>query len=270
VAIRSLSGRRLPAWNRALPLGAHLPPSGAGPTPADPLTVVYLPSCITRTMGPAPREDVSDGVVQRTHKLLLKAGCRIVYPERLSDLCCGMAFDSKGFKAEGARKAAELEAALLKASGGGRHPVLVDMSPCLLRMRDTLNPALRLYEPAEFILQFLAGRLRFHPLPGPVMLHATCSTIRMGRTADLLKLAGMCAERVITPDEIECCGWAGDRGFTFPELNASALAPLRKAVPPEARHGYSTSRTCEIGLTLHSGIPYRSIVYLVDDATAPR
>ena len=34
-------------------------------------------------------------------------------------------------------------------------------------------------------------------------------------------------------------------------------------------HGYSNSRTCEIGLTTHSGVPYASIVSLVNRAAAP-
>lgn len=33
--------------------------------------------------------------------------------------------------------------------------------------------------------------------------------------------------------------------------------------------GYSNSRTCEIGLSAHAGIPYRSILYLVDRCTSP-
>ena len=33
--------------------------------------------------------------------------------------------------------------------------------------------------------------------------------------------------------------------------------------------GYSNSRTCEIGLTTNSGVPYKSIVYLVDECTTP-
>jgi len=35
----------------------------------------------------------------------------------------------------------------------------------------------------------------------------------------------------------------------------------------EATEGYSNSRTCEIGLTMNSGISYKSIVYLVDKVT---
>jgi D-lactate dehydrogenase len=89
----------------------------------------------------------------------------------------------------------------------------------------------------------------------------------MGLENKLLSLAKMCAKEVVVPDEVGCCGWAGDRGFTHPELNASALKPLKKQLPGDVKDGYSTSRTCEIGLSLHSGISYKSIVYLVDEAT---
>jgi D-lactate dehydrogenase len=79
----------------------------------------------------------------------------------------------------------------------------------------------------------------------------------------------MCARDVLIPDEVGCCGWAGDRGFSHPELNASALRSLKTQLRPDISQGFSTSRTCEIGLSLHSGISYKSIVYLVDEATSP-
>ena len=34
--------------------------------------------------------------------------------------------------------------------------------------------------------------------------------------------------------------------------------------------GYSTSRTCEMSLSNHSGINFRGLVYLVDEATSPK
>ena len=37
----------------------------------------------------------------------------------------------------------------------------------------------------------------------------------------------------------------------------------------DIRVGYSNSRTCEIGLETNSGIPYESIVYLIDKCTSP-
>jgi D-lactate dehydrogenase len=79
----------------------------------------------------------------------------------------------------------------------------------------------------------------------------------------LADLARLCAKKVIIP-ETNCCGFAGDRGFTYPELNRYGLRDLKTQVDENVIHGYSTSRTCEIGLSLHSGISYKSIVYLVD------
>jgi len=42
------------------------------------------------------------------------------------------------------------------------------------------------------------------------------------------------------------------------------LKDLKPQLNLSVKNGYSTSRTCEIGLSLHSGINYKSIVYLVD------
>jgi D-lactate dehydrogenase len=74
---------------------------------------------------------------------------------------------------------------------------------------------------------------------------------------------------VVQPAEVGCCGWAGDKGFTVPQLNEHALRHLARALPADCRSGYSTSRTCEIGLSERSGRPYRSIVTLVDACASP-
>jgi D-lactate dehydrogenase len=80
----------------------------------------------------------------------------------------------------------------------------------------------------------------------------------------MLALAKACAETVVVPDSVLCCGFAGDKGFTTPELNDHALRNLPAAVQPACGAGYSSNRTCEIGLSEHSGVPYRSIVYLLE------
>lgn len=264
-----VSGRRIPLWNPYMPHGG---PARRVYQPGDAFakdTVVYFPTCINRTMGKSVDYKREMSVVQKTKQLLEKAGFRVIFPEGLMNLCCGMAFDSKGFKTQGLAKAKELNEALLKASKDGKYPIYCDMSPCLLRMKETLSSKLDLYEPVEFILKYFPDRLQFEPLQKKVAIHTTCSSTKMGLETKLLHLAKMCASEVIVPDEVGCCGWAGDRGFTHPELNASALKPLKKQLPNDVQEGYSTSRTCEIGLSLHSGISYKSIVYLVDDATKP-
>jgi D-lactate dehydrogenase len=269
LALRKFSGNRIPLWNEYMPRGAGRIPPAKETGRMSGENVVYFPSCINRTMGTSRDYDHEVGLAFKTVALLEKAGFQVLFPKNLSGLCCGMAFDSKGFKEEGSMKAEELNRALLETSDNGKIPVYVDMSPCLYRMRETLDRRLRLYEPVEFILTHLAGRLKFRKLPETVAIHTTCSAAKMGLSARFRTLAEMCADRVVIPDGVGCCGWAGDRGFTFPELNTSALAGLRSGIPADCAGGYSTSRTCEIGLSLHSGLSYKSIVYLVDRCTTP-
>ena len=84
----------------------------------------------------------------------------------------------------------------------------------------------------------------------------------------MVKLADLCSSNVLVPEEVGCCGFAGDKGFTQPEVNQYALRKLRPQIEKHhTKYGYSNSRTCEIGLTTHSGISYQSIVYLVDRCT---
>ncbi|NNK96613.1 MAG: FAD-binding oxidoreductase [Desulfobacterales bacterium] len=263
---RKLALNKLPLWNKEMPSGV----AKIEPTPIDlanPLKVVYFPSCASRAMsGPAREDDEREPLPEKTVSLLKKSGYEIIYPGELDALCCGQAFESKGFLAEADRKSKELSDMLLTASENGSIPILCDTSPCLQRMKATVDDRLKLYEPIEFILLFLMERLSFTQKDVKIAIHPTCSTRKMGLETKLLELAHACATEVVWPEHIYCCGFAGDRGFNFPELNESALEGLDEHVC-SCEAGYSTSKTCEIGLSLHSGIPYRSILYLVDEVT---
>jgi D-lactate dehydrogenase len=262
---RQLSGNRLPLWTPAMPTAAKTMTVPRRPAqPGD--GVVYFPACINRTMGPARNGD-RHSLPQVTASLLQKAGYGVIYPDGLERLCCGMPFASKGIEDVAHKKARQLEQALLSASEGGRLPILCDMSPCLHHMIETLDKRLRLFEPIRFTLSYLADRLEFTKIPDTIAIHTVCSAKDMGLEGDFKRLAEMCAEKVVTP-QVTCCGFAGDRGFTVPELNAFGLRRLKDQLPADVHQGYSTSRTCEIGLTTHSGIDYRSILYLVDRCTA--
>jgi D-lactate dehydrogenase len=219
-------------------------------------------------MGPAQGDPDQRPLHQVLLSLLDKGGYEVILTGDMEQLCCGMAFESKGFFAAADRKSRELEQSLLTASHDGRYPVLCDTSPCLYRMRQVLDQRLLLFEPAEFIHDFLLARLTFHQLPETVALHVTCSSRKMQLVEKLRKVAEACAARVVIPDQVTCCGIAGSKGFDCPELTASALAELKAALPADCNSGYSNSRTCEIGLSWHGGISYQSIVYLVDRCTS--
>ncbi len=265
---RKVTMDQLPLWSREMPSGV----SKIKKEPvndANPLKVVYFPSCASRSMSGPAREDAErDPLPQKTQSLLKKAGYEIIFPENMDRLCCGQAFESKGFMNQADRKSSELSDALLAASNNGEIPVLCDTSPCFYRMKATLDKRLQLFEPIEFVLTYLMDRLRFTQLDVKVAVHPTCSTRKLGLEVKLEQLARACAREVVMPADVYCCGFAGDRGFNFPELNEAALKDLRDHVCT-CEAGYSTSKTCEIGLSLHGGIPYRSILYLVDDASQP-
>jgi len=266
---RAITFKKLPLWNREMPAGCE----NIVPKPIDtsnPHQVIYFPSCASRCMSGASHLDKErDDLPRKTASVLSKGGYEIIYPDNLDGLCCGQAFESKGFMVEADRKADELSDALLAVSKNGTIPILCDTSPCLQRMKSTVDDRLKLYEPIEFVLLFLLDRLSFTKKSARIAIHPTCSTRKMGLETKLLELAQACATEVIWPEDIYCCGFAGDRGFNFPELNESALHKLDEHVCG-CEAGYSTSKTCEIGLSLHGGIPYRSILYLVDEVTAPR
>jgi D-lactate dehydrogenase len=262
--MRRLSGERIPQWNPSMPRAA-----GALQTPVNVPgayngTVVYFPSCVSRTMGPAKGDPFQADLHRVMRSLLAKAGYRVILPERPEGLCCGMALESKGLPEQAEQSLRRLEQALWEASDQGRHPILCDTSPCTFRMIEQISRPLRIYEPVGFINDYLLEHLHQTSRMESVALHITCSSRKMGLANAMRQLAEQCARHVFISEDQGCCGFAGDKGFTRPELNASALKRLGRSLPSECEIGVSNSRTCEIGLSLHAGIPYQSIVYLVD------
>jgi D-lactate dehydrogenase len=229
------------------------------------LKVVYFPSCINQSMGTSVRDPVNMPLMQVTVEVLQQAGYQVIYPEGMRSLCCGTPWESKGFRELADSMSDNLEQALLKASDGGKFPVLCDTSPCIYRMKRVFSKKLSLYEPVEFIHDFLLDKLALKRSGKQVAFHVTCSSTRMELKDKFERVARACTDHPLFPEEVGCCGFAGDKGFTDPSLNQWALRNLRQETLG-ADAGYSNSRTCEIGLSRNSGIDYRSIMYLVYDA----
>ena len=260
---------RVPRWTPAMP--QPLRPVRVGEASNDPRPrVVYLAACVSKVMGPAYADREQSSLLDKTRSLLEKAGYQVVFPENAESLCCGQPFASKGYPEQAEHKRQELINALLHASRGGLDPIYCDTSPCTLRLvQDLGDTRLDLYDPVRFIRTHLVDRLTFTPQDEPVAVHVTCSTQHLGESQALIDLARRCSTQVVIPEGIHCCGFAGDKGFTTPELNAHALRSLKDAVQ-YCGEGISTSRTCEIGLSTHSGIDYHGLVYLVDRVTQAR
>ena len=258
-----------PLWTPSMPKAYNavkkLPESEVSP-----LKVVYFPSCLNQTMGVDKSANGMRPLAEEMAQLLQKAGYEVIYPKNMDSLCCGTIWESKGLPKIAEKKTKQLEEALWEASENGKYPVICDQSPCLHRMKQHINKV-QLYESAEFVWKFLKDRLKFTQTDIPVALHLTCSTRLMKIDGIIYDLAKLCSSNVLIPEGVGCCGFAGDKGMTHPELNAYALRKLRSQIEEKGIEvGYSNSRTCEIGLQTNSGVPYRSIIYLVNDCTEPK
>jgi len=265
-ALTRISKGRIPQWSNAMPQpeqAVRLSPTTHDERPR----VVYLAACVSRVMGPAAGDKEQMSLLDKTRALLEKAGYQVVFPDNTDQLCCGQPFASKGYVEQAEHKRQELIGALLHASRGGLDPIYCDTSPCTLRLvQDLGDSRLDLYDPVRFIRTHLVDKLTFTPQDAPIAVHVTCSTQHLGESQALIDLARRCSNTVVIPEGIHCCGFAGDKGFTTPELNAHSLRTLKDAVQ-HCEEGISTSRTCEIGLSQHGGIDYHGLVYLVDRVT---
>ncbi len=215
--------------------------------------IYYFPSCSARTFN-NDQQIVLENILQ-------KLGFQLEVLKGSENQCCGLMFKSKGYLREANGCALSLEHLLRKQKG----PVLCEMGSCVLQMQNTLEQDLPLYE----TLDFLADQLQQYPLKQQdktIMLHITCSMQRLGLQDKMVNLAKRCAKQVVMPSGIHCCGFAGEKGFTIPELNQSALSTLKDQIPENCHEAYSMSLTCEMGLSKHAGIPYRSLLYLILDS----
>ena len=284
---RVLGTKAMPGLTKALGLSHQWSPEMPKAARALPVTdpgraqAIYFPACISRTMGHLPGEADELSLAEAFVKVAQRAGVPLHIPQNVGGTCCGVPFSSKGYE-EAHRYAVNQAIARFWAwSEEGRLPVVVDTSPCthgLLSSRAALteeNQArfdrLRIQDSVAFAHDELLPRLKVHRKAGSVALHPVCSVTRMDLTAKLEGLARACAERVLVPRDAGCCGFAGDRGFSHPELTASATRQESAEVKREQVDAcYSSSRTCEVGLTRATGQVYRSILYLLEAATRPQ
>ena len=230
--------------------------------------MVYFPTCGGRIFGANQADEAT--LPEVIQQLLVRAGYAPRLPQGFDGLCCGQVLASKGLADEADAMANALIDALLQAADdgeGGFYPVIMDASTCSVRLQQLLQGRLSVYDFHEFAHDALLPRLRLRRQPGPFALHINCSVRRTLSDDKLRRVAQACVEQVIEPQGVGCCGFAGDRGFVVPELNAHALRKLPAALPSNCCGGLSTNRTCEIGLSAETGLAYRSIAYLLEECS---
>jgi D-lactate dehydrogenase len=282
LARRSERGRALPA-----PAPTKLPA-----TLHEGAAAVYVPSCTNRIFGPpsshvdGPQTPQSGGqsahrpwVVEALVEVSARAGLPVWIPDDVVGSCCGLPWGSKGFDDAHRHKANEMVERLWRWSGEGALPIVVDAASCTGSVVDP-GPGVLSDENAERLgqLEILDSVAWAHDrlLPwlevgerlGSATVHPTCASRHLGLTHRLEALAGALATDVHVAPSATCCGFAGDRGISHPELTAAATRPQAEQLEDrrfDAR--LSNNRTCEIGLERATGEPYESAILLLERLT---
>jgi D-lactate dehydrogenase len=217
-------------------------------------------------------------LMQATVAVAARAGVPVWIPEDVAGHCCATPYSSKGFDESRDAMLNRTVASLWIWSSEGELPIMVDTSPCsygLLNAREFLSEEnqrrfdrMKIVDSIEFVHDRLLPQLTIVRQESAVALHHVCSAVKLGLTPKLEAIARKCAAEVFTPPSLGCCAFAGDRGFSHPELTASATAPEAAEINAHTHQGsYSSSRTCEIGMTRATGEVYRSYMYLLEKAT---
>ncbi len=235
---------------------------------------IYFPCCVSRMMG-QPKDDKSlcDVILELSEK----AHIRISIPDGISSYCCGTIFSSKGYDKAYQNSANKIIDWLWIESNHGEKPIIFDSTSCfqtIMKCQNALSEnnsqkweKLKFIDSTEFIADTIIDKLKITKKSEKVVLHPTCSSIKLSIDHKLKKIAEKCSDVVVIPQNIGCCGMAGDRGMIYPELNKSATLDEKEEISGlEADGYYSSNIPCEIGMSVSTGKKYKSIAYLVLDS----
>ena len=239
-----------------------------------PVRAVFFPACIGAMFGTVSGKGPSSS--EAFLRLCERAGVAVRIPEGIDSACCGTPWKSKGLPTGYATMTERTLGMLWEASEQGRLPVVCDAASCtegLETMRElaTDHPVYRELRfvdavtfTAEHVLPGLDRKARLETLA----VHPTCSSVHLGATEDLMRVARACAREVTVPVDWGCCGYAGDRGMLHPELTASATRREAAEVRAGDFDAYaSLNRTCEQALTEATGRPYEHVLQVLERVT---
>jgi D-lactate dehydrogenase len=254
--------------------GRGLPSPAPGKLPAtlhEGAAAVYVPSCTNRIFGRSPVEALVE--VSR------RAGLPLWIPAEVTGSCCGLPWSSKGYGEAHRHKANEMVERLWDWSGEGALPVVIDAASCTQGVAHPGDGVLN-EENAERLAELeivdsvawahdrLLPWLEVAERVGSATVHPTCATRQMGLAGRLRSLAGALADDVYVAPSATCCGFAGDRGISHPELTAAATADQAAELSGRDFDAHlSSNRTCEIGLSRATGETYESFAFLLERLT---
>lgn len=236
--------------------------------------VVYFSSCLNRLFAP-PKEAKDKRSIQEVFESLCeKSKISVIYPTNLKNLCCSKAF--KDYKEIASSTSLKTLESLIEASEGGKITIVCDHSACSLELLERAyhlsvlkGVELKIQDMPTFVLKSIVPKLQITQKDLKIGVYAPCATRHYLQKDDnqhnLYEIAKLCAKEVKIHNETKCCGFAGNKGFLNPKMNESALRGFVKFYATNSiETGYSSSSTCEIGLSANTQKVWQHIIYLLD------
>jgi D-lactate dehydrogenase len=273
---RAVSAELMPAWSGDMPKPA---PAALPATSRNGAAAVYVPACINRMFGNPPDATKRPTLPEALVEVSRRAGLPVWVPDDVAGNCCATPWSSKGYARGNEFMSRKVADSLWRWSDAGRLPIVIDASSCAQGLLEDVlgqldderrerHSQLELMDSIAWVHDRLLRRLEVKRRVGAAAVHPTCSAGQLGLARKLEAIVRSLADEVFIPPGAMCCGFAGDRGLLHPELPASALRDEAAELAERPCDAYvSSNRTCEVGLRQVTGKPFRSFVFLLEEAT---
>lgn len=266
--ISKKSGFIIPSWSTKIPKPSLITSKASKPE------FIYFQSCTSRLMGRRTHNEQS--LSEIILSLCKRAGISVSTPDTTGQ-CCGMMWESKGIKDAENLAIERLYRFLQKQTNDFSVPILIDSSSCFFHTLHSISEYHTLHsnlkrqpqciDITDFLMRYIAPKLPPKKKLGKIALHIPCSLEKSGSSGTMINVAKEYAEEIIIPEHSGCCGFAGDKGFSIPELTNTATKRSKEELSHLHLDGYYSSNiTCEVGMSDENRI-YRSIAYLLHETT---
>jgi D-lactate dehydrogenase len=211
--------------------------------------VTLIPACPNRVFA-ASQETNS----YPSQEILEKLGFTVKYLTQTKDTCCGQMYHSQ------CNSTMQLQSTNgLKQLIEQNEIYIMDNSSCSGFAQDS---GIKIWEISSFIADKLA-KVELNKKYRKIAVHIDCSSAKHCLVNEaILSALKKCADELVFPEGVKCCGFAGDKGFTIPELNQSSLSNLATQIN-NCEIGVTFNRNCQIGLSYHGQVEYISFIELI-------
>lgn len=227
-------------------------------------SVFYFTSCLNRAFSPCELAYDTRSLQEVFESLCKKAKINVIYPKQISSMCCGKAFSDFHHLKE--KLFIQNKKIFEELGQGEKLQIVLDHGACSAEVKKAFkDECFEIYDLSEYLLQVISPKLEFVKSDENIGLYTMCASKKLGLENTMLELARLCTKGEIFKEQTACCGFAGYKGFLYPELNKNATQNFKKFYAKTAvKRGFSNSSTCEIGLSDASGFSWQHIAYFLD------